>query len=188
MSVAHNSKDGKGSANADLLRFVQDRLPALSEAFAATPLMQLRITTDDGSITLVKAADAVAIENEAAEERHRTSRAPHEYVPDGEPGRAYDIVTAEVVGVFHSAPDLPAIGENVEPNRVLGYIDALKLRTPVKATFAGRLAGQAAEEGQPVDFGETLFVIDSGPREATSEETPPAESEDSLIIAEPPRL
>ena len=150
--------------------------------------MQLRVTTDDGSVTLVKAAETIVVASEAAEEPRRTLRAPHVYVPDGEPGRAYDTVTAEVVGVFHSAPDLPAVGENVEPDRVLGYIEALKLRTPVRAGFAGRLAGQAAEEGQPVDFGETLFVIDSGPREAAPEETPPADTQESLIIAEPPRL
>lgn len=186
--MTHNPKDGKGSANADLLHFVQDRLPALSEAFADTPLMQLRITTAAGSVTMVKAVDKIVIASEAADEPHRTTRAPHEYLPDGEPGRAYDTVTAEVVGVFHSALDLPAIGESVEPNRVLGYIEALKLRTPVKAGVAGRLAGQAAEEGQPVDFGETLFVIDSGPREVAPEETPPTETADGLVIAEPPRL
>jgi len=187
--VTHHPKDGKGSAQADLPHFVQNRLPSLSEAFAATPLMQLRITTDAGSVTLVKSAsDADMVAAEASAEPRRSARAQHEYIPDGEPGRAFDTVTAEVVGVFHPAPDLPAISENVQAERVLGYIEALKLRTPVKAGVAGRLAGQIAEDGQPVDFGETLFVIDSGPREVRPEESPPADNAESLIIAEPPRL
>lgn len=180
--MTQDSKGDNGSASADLLQFIQQRLLALSEAFANTPLMRLRVTTARGSVTLVKARtnEATARETDAGYERRRTPRAPHEYVPDGEPGRAYDTVFAEVVGVFHAAPDLPAPGEEVHSDRVLGYIDALKLRTPVKAGFEGRFVGQVAEEGQPVDFGETLFVVDSGPAELQVEETP--------VEIEPPRI
>lgn len=189
--MTHNAKDADGSANADLLKFVQQKLPALSEAFANLPLMQMRVSTPHASITLVKArpqananrntgaAQAAQPEPEHAGAR-RPLRALHEYVPDGEPGRAFDTVSAEVVGIFHVAPDLPALGEHVDADKVLGYIEALKLRTPVKAGIEGRLMGQVAEDGQPVDFGETLFVVDSGPAEPVPEEQP--------VDPEPPRI
>jgi acetyl-CoA carboxylase biotin carboxyl carrier protein len=181
-AVTHNSKDGKETAGADLLRFVQNELPTLSEAFAQSPLMQLRVSTPKGSVTLVKARarETAAPSAEALVEARRTPRFLHEYVPDGEPGRAFDTITAEVVGIFHAAPDLPAPGEQVDADRVLGYIDALKLRTPVKSGLEGRFVGQVAEDGQSVDFGETLFVVDSGPVEAVPEET--------LEEIEPPRI
>jgi hypothetical protein len=63
---------------------------------------------------------------------------------------------------------------------VLGDIEALKLRTPVRAGIAGRFVGQVVEDGQPVDFGETLFVIDAG----TVEEHAIQETEE----LEPPRI
>jgi biotin carboxyl carrier protein len=180
--VTRHSKDGDGSAHEDLIHFVQHRLSALSEAFAESPLMQLRLATPAASITLVKTGGNKAAGSEAfpAEVRHASPRVLHEYLPDGEPGRAFDTVNAEVVGIFHAAPDLPAPGENVEPERVLGYIEALKLRTPVRSGLAGRLGGQVAEDGQAVDFGETLFVVDSGASEPVVEEP--------LVEIEPPRI
>ena len=179
--MAHHPKDGPGSAPEDLLQFVTHRLSALSEAFAAGPLMQLRVTVPGASVTLVKARAAGRMpEAVEAPERRHVAWAPHAYLTDGEPGRAYDTVCSDVVGVFHSAHDLPSPGERVEPDRVLGDIEALKLRTPVRAGIAGRFVGQVAEDGQPVDFGETLFVIDSGPVEE-----PPAVVAEEI---EPPRI
>ena len=184
--MTHDSEDRNGPAQADLVRFVQRQLPALSEAFAQSPLMQLRISTPQASVHFVKArAQKATALHDVESEPRRAARASHEYLPNGEPGRAYETVSAEVVGVFHAAPDLPAPGEQIEADRVLGYIEALKLRTPVKAGLEGRLVGQVAEDGQPVDFGETLFVVDSGPLdeaiEAIIEEEAPAE-------LEPPRI
>ena len=180
--VTRHSKDGDGSSHGDLVHFVQHRLSALSEAFANTPLMQLRVATPAASITLVKAGGTRSVEpaTTSAESRHAQPRILHEYLPDGEPGRAFDTVNADVVGVFRAAPDLPAPGEHIEPEQVLGYIEALKLRTPVRSGFAGRLVGQVAEDDQAVDFGETLFVVDSGEMMPEPEE-PPAE-------IEPPRI
>ena len=179
--MTHHPKDGQGSAPEDLLHFVTHRLSALSEAFADGPLMQLRVTVPGASVILVKAR-AAGRPPEAVEEPHRyhLGRPPHAYLTDGEPGRTYDTVCSDVVGVFHSAPDLPAPGDMVEADRILGDIEALKLRTPVRAGIAGRFVGQVVEDGQPVDFGETLFVIDGGPVVEPQEE-PVAE-------LEPPRI
>jgi len=165
------------------LEFVHQQLPALSEAFAGSPLMQLCISTPHASVKLVKAGrrEVEAPAPAASVVTRRVSRPLHEYVPDGEPGRAFDTVSAEVVGIFRAAADLPAQGEFVDADRTLGYIEALKLRTPVKAGLEGRLVGQIAEDGQPVDFGETLFVIDGGPFDSAPAEEPPAD-------LEPPRI
>jgi biotin carboxyl carrier protein len=181
--VTHDSKDDAESAGAGFLEFVQQQLPALSEAFAKSPLMQLRISTPHASVNLVKSGphDVQVVVPSVSVDSRRVNRALHEYVPDGEPGRAFDTISAEVVGVFRAAPDLPAQGELVEADRVLGYIEALKVRTPVKAGLEGRLVGQIAEDGQPVDFGETLFVVDGGAPEI-------APVEETLDDIEPPRI
>lgn len=181
--MSSHSKDGGRSEGTDLTQFVQQQVSALSKAFADGPLMQLRMTTPGASVTMVKvhgAAKNAAPTEASADRRSNAPRMFHEHLADGEPGRAYDTVNADVVGVFHAAPDLPASGERVEPDQILGYIEALKLRTPVKSGLAGRLVGQIAEEGQAVDFGETLFVVDSGPVELVPEE--PVEE------LEPPRI
>jgi len=184
--VTHESNDGMDSASADLMEFVQNRLPEICDAFAQTPLMRLRVTTAEGSVTLEKAgSQASSLDPETAEPR-RSPRS-HDYLPDAEPGRAYTTVAADVVGIFHSAPDALELGAKVTPDRVLGYIEALKVRTPVKAGIEGRFVAQVAEDGQPVDFGETLFVIDTGPIEALPDE-PPASEPGPDEGAEPPRI
>lgn len=149
-------------ASADLLRFVEERLPELCEAFAQTPLMRISVTTSEGAVTLEKAGAAPARADAESSEPRKSQRS-HDYLPDAEPGRAYTTVAADVVGIFHSAPELPEPGAPIGPDQVLGFIEALKLRTPVRAGIAGRLVGQVAEDGQPVDFGETLFVVDGAP-------------------------
>ncbi|HET9342694.1 MAG TPA: biotin/lipoyl-containing protein [Candidatus Eremiobacteraceae bacterium] len=184
--MTHDSNDGMDSASADLLQFVEDRLPELCDAFAQTPLMQLRVTTPEGSVTLEKAGSrASSLDAETAEPRR--SPRTHDYLPDAEPGRAYTTVAADVVGIFHSAPDALELGAKVAPDQILGYIEALKVRTPVKAGVDGRLVAQVAEDGQPVDFGETLFVIDTGPIEALPDEPAGTESGPDDDI-EPPRI
>lgn len=180
-------KDAAGSEPTDLLHFVTHRVSELSGAFAASPLMQLRVSVAGSSITLVKSAltaEGAAQEPLTEPDRRHGSRSPHAILSEGEPGRQFDSVCSDVVGVFHSAPDLPAPGERIEPDRVLGDIEALKLRTPVRAGIAGRFVGQVVEDGQPVDFGEALFVIDSGPAPAAVEEPVPPPAEE----LEPPRI
>lgn len=184
--MTQQSNDGMDSASADLMQFVQDRLPQLCEAFAQTPLMRLRVTTAEGTVTLEKAVPrAASLDAETAE--HRRYPRSHDYLPDAEPGRAYSTVAADVVGIFHSAPDIPELGGGVTSSQVLGYIEALKVRTPVKSGVDGRLVAQVAEDGQPVDFGETLFVIDTGPIEAVLEEAAASEPGPDEPI-EPPRI
>ena len=184
--VTDESNDRMDSASADLMEFVQNELPGLCEAFAQTPLMQLRVTTAEGSVTLEKAgAKSLTSDAEAAEPR-RAFRS-HDYLPDAEPGRAFTTIAADVVGIFHSAPDIPELGGAVVADQVLGYIEALKVRTPVKAGVEGRLVAQVAEDGQPVDFGETLFVIDTGPLESVTAEAAAVEPEPELMT-EPPRI
>jgi biotin carboxyl carrier protein len=179
--VTHASKNSDGSATPDLLQFIHQTLSGLSKTFAEGPLMSLRVSTPDASVTLVKSAGGIrAISEDAVAERHRGAWPMHAYLPDGEPGRAYDTVNADVVGIFHAAPDAPAPGETIEADRVLGYIEALKVRTPVRSGISGRVVGQVAENGQAVDFGETLFVVDSG--------APQPAVEQAQEEIEPPRI
>ncbi|HYK52350.1 MAG TPA: biotin/lipoyl-containing protein [Candidatus Eremiobacteraceae bacterium] len=183
--MTNESNDRMDSASADLMEFVQNELPGLCEAFAETPLMRLRVTTAEGSVTLEKAGAKSSAPDVDAEPR-RAFRS-HDYLPDAEPGRAFTTIAADVVGIFHSAPDIPDLGGSIVTDQVLGYIEALKVRTPVKAGIEGRLVAQVAEDGQPVDFGETLFVIDTGPADSVTADLSAEEPEPELMT-EPPRI
>lgn len=158
----------------ELLSFVNERVAPLARIFAQLPLMQLRVRTSDGMVTLVKAAPSTADSAKPASPA-KASHAPK--VQEGEPGRAYDTINAEAVGVFRPAPEVPEFGERVAADRVLGFVEALKLRNPVRAGAPCFFVAQAVEDGQAVEFGEVLFVVERGDIPPQAEPTGEADSE-----------
>ncbi|HEV2908229.1 MAG TPA: acetyl-CoA carboxylase biotin carboxyl carrier protein subunit [Candidatus Eremiobacteraceae bacterium] len=176
--------DGNGTTAASLSRFVTERVAPLAKAFASTPLMELRVRTSEGSIRLVKAAETTAtIRTLPAKTAPRGARP--QLMPTTESGHPYDVISADVVGVFTSVPGAASPGEHVDEDTVLGHIEALKLKHPVRSGAPCVLIAQAAEDGQVVDFGEPLFVVDRA-------ETPkPAAQQEAALVPEalePPRL
>jgi acetyl-CoA carboxylase biotin carboxyl carrier protein len=143
----------------ELLTFVTERVAPLARTFAQLPVMQLRVRTAQGMITLVKAAPGGA---DGAKPSPAVKSAHAPKIQEGEPGRAYDTINAEAVGVFRPAADIPEFGERVAADRVLGFVEALKLRNPVRAGAPCYFVAQAVEDGQAVEFGEVLFVVERG--------------------------
>ncbi|HEY3398594.1 MAG TPA: biotin/lipoyl-containing protein [Armatimonadota bacterium] len=76
-------------------------------------------------------------------------------------------VTARLVGFFHrgNGPDsepLVALGDQVKAGQTIGTIESLRQITAVTAPGAGTVAEIVAEEHQPVQFGDLLFVLRPG--------------------------
>ena len=74
-------------------------------------------------------------------------------------------VTSPFVGTFYRtpAPDQPSfveVGSVVKKGQVLCIIEAMKLMNEIEADVAGRVAEILVENGQPVEFGQTLFRIE----------------------------
>ena len=76
----------------------------------------------------------------------------------------YEVV-APMVGTFYRAPgpDAPAfveVGSVIGPGQPLCIIEVMKLFTTINAEVAGRIVQIGAENGELVEFGRTLFVIE----------------------------
>jgi acetyl-CoA carboxylase biotin carboxyl carrier protein len=74
-------------------------------------------------------------------------------------------VTAPMVGTFYSAPAPGAkpfveIGSEVKPGDVLCIIEAMKMMNQIESDKAGRVVSVLAKNGDPVEFGQTLFIIE----------------------------
>jgi acetyl-CoA carboxylase biotin carboxyl carrier protein len=75
------------------------------------------------------------------------------------------VVTAPMVGTFYSAPSQGAkafveIGDEVKPGQVLCIIEAMKMMNQIEADRGGRVTSIMAKSGDPVEFGQPLFVIE----------------------------
>ena len=74
------------------------------------------------------------------------------------------IVKSPMVGTFYrsSSPDAKAfidVGSKVAVGETLCIIEAMKLLNEIECDFAGVIKKILVENGQPVEYGEPLFVI-----------------------------
>lgn len=178
--------------SSDLARFIRETLTPISQAFAASPLMQLRVKTPQGSVTLAKRAQAQVDAQLSAEgsqtTKHPQARlAPAARIYNGEVGRAYETITAGVVGVFRDVAEPPSSGDHLEAGRLLGHIEALRLRNEVRCPIDCTLIAQVVVDGQSVDFGETLFAVDTGSA-ALLQDAEMFEVAEAVEALEPPRV
>ena len=88
--------------------------------------------------------------------------APAPAKPAAPPDQA---VTAPMVGTFYSAPAPGAkpfveLGSEVKPGDVLCIIEAMKMMNQIESDKAGRVVSVLVKNGDPVEFGQPLFVIE----------------------------
>lgn len=79
---------------------------------------------------------------------------------------AHKTVLSPFVGIFYRSPRPKAElyvkeGQIVKKGQVLCIVEAMKLMNEIEAEFPGKLISTLVENGQPVEFGEPLFVIDT---------------------------
>jgi acetyl-CoA carboxylase biotin carboxyl carrier protein len=74
-------------------------------------------------------------------------------------------VTAPMVGTFYSAASPGAkpfvdIGSEVNVGDTLCIIEAMKMMNQIESDKSGRVTGVLAKNGEPVEFGQPLFIIE----------------------------
>jgi acetyl-CoA carboxylase biotin carboxyl carrier protein len=85
--------------------------------------------------------------------------------PPPPPQNPDQVVTAPMVGTYYSAPAPGAkafvdIGSEVKPGDVLCIIEAMKMMNQIESDKGGRIVSVLAKNGDPVEFGQPLFVIE----------------------------
>lgn len=74
-------------------------------------------------------------------------------------------VKSPMVGTFYTSasPDAPVfveVGQHVNKGDVLCIVEAMKMFNQIEADVSGKLVARYVENGEPVEYGETLFVIE----------------------------
>ena len=68
-------------------------------------------------------------------------------------------LTSPMVGTFYRAPFVK-VGDTVKKGQVVCIIEAMKLLNEVEADMDGTVKEVCVENGQPVEFGQSLFIIE----------------------------
>jgi acetyl-CoA carboxylase biotin carboxyl carrier protein len=81
-----------------------------------------------------------------------------------EPEENLQSVKSPIVGTFYEAPSPGAPpfvkpGDMVEVGQVLCIVEAMKLLNEIESDVAGEVLKKLASNGQPIEYGQELFVI-----------------------------
>ncbi|MBI3753036.1 MAG: acetyl-CoA carboxylase biotin carboxyl carrier protein [Deltaproteobacteria bacterium] len=71
-----------------------------------------------------------------------------------------------MVGTFYRAPapdtqPFVEVGSAVKKGQTVCIIEAMKLMNEIESEFAGNVISILIENGQPVEYGEPLFVVET---------------------------
>jgi acetyl-CoA carboxylase biotin carboxyl carrier protein len=74
-------------------------------------------------------------------------------------------VTSPMVGTYYASPSPGAkafveIGSEIKIGQILCIIEAMKMMNQIESDKAGRVTAMLAKNGEPVEFGQPLFIIE----------------------------
>ncbi len=74
-------------------------------------------------------------------------------------------IVSPMVGTFYGAPNpdtspFVAVGGTVETGDVVCIIEAMKMMNEIEAEIRGRVRRVLVENGQPVEYGQALFLLE----------------------------
>jgi len=148
------------------------KLKTLIDLVSESNISELEIAEADGKVRIVKTpsgvpAAAVASPAPVAHVLAAPAGAPIATAPvEAEPQEpAGNVVKSPMVGTFYrsASPGAPAfveIGSVVKIGEPICIIEAMKIMNEIEADAAGTIRQILCENGQAVEFGQPLFVIE----------------------------
>lgn len=143
------------------------KLKTLIDLVSESNVSELEITEAEGKVRIVKSAGVVQQFVAAAPVAAAPAAAPAAPVAELPPPAAVvgHQVKSPMVGTFYraSAPGAKPfieIGAQVKEGDVLCIIEAMKILNEIEADKTGTVTRVLAENGQAVEYGQPLFVIE----------------------------
>ncbi len=137
-----------------------DQIRELAKLLEETGLVEVEVTEGDRSIRVVRNGVATAAAHAAPAASAQTP-APDADTDEAHPGA----VTSPMVGTIYLAESPGAepfvkAGSQVSEGDTLCIVEAMKVMNPIPAPRAGTVKSVLVEDGQPVEFGETLLILE----------------------------
>lgn len=146
------------------------KLKTLIDLVSESNISELEITEADGKVRIVKSDGAVGVPHGMVSMPMMASQpvaAPSASAPvaAAAPVETGHIVKSPMVGTFYrsSGPNAKAfveIGQSVKEGEAICIIEAMKIMNEIDADKSGTISKILCENGQAVEFGQPLFVIE----------------------------
>jgi len=151
------------------------KLKTLIDLVAESDIAELEVTEGESKVRIVKSSaipqnQVVMVPPQGVQQYSAPAVAGAAPAPSAAPAPAAaaeptgHVVKSPMVGTFYrsSAPGAPAfveVGSTVKEGDTLCIIEAMKLLNEIDADISGTVTKVLVENGQPVEFGQPLFVI-----------------------------
>ena len=148
------------------------KLKTLIDLVAESDIAELEVTEGESKVRIVKSSampqnQMVMMQPQGMQQHYAPTHAP---APAPAPVAAVvaeptgHVVKSPMVGTFYrsSSPGSAAfvdVGSTIKEGETLCIIEAMKLLNEIDSDFSGVVTKILVENGQPVEFGQPLFVI-----------------------------
>ncbi|AGF49316.1 acetyl-CoA carboxylase biotin carboxyl carrier protein [Candidatus Kinetoplastidibacterium galati] len=137
-----------------------EKIKKLIDLVAESDITEFEITEGDGRVRIVKSSSSNNHTSPVTDLVGSTEKKVDNVVIDNS-----HIVRAPMVGTFYrsSSPGNPPfvdIGQVVKEGDQLCIIEAMKLLNEVEADKSGVIKAILVDNGEPVEYGQHLFIID----------------------------
>lgn len=146
------------------------KLKTLIDLVSESNVTELEITEAEGKVRIVKGGGVAVVQQYAAPAATFTSAVPAPSAavvaaPAPEPVAAGHAVKSPMVGTFYrsSSPGAKAyveVGDSVKAGETVCIIEAMKILNEIEADKSGTVTQILCENGQAVEYGQPLFVIE----------------------------
>lgn len=145
------------------------KLKTLIDLVGESDIAELEITEGDDKVRIVKASHAPSMGAPVTYAAAPAALAPapvtaEPVAPVAPAAPQGEVVKAPMVGTFYRAPSPGAspfveVGQTVKEGQPLCIIEAMKLLNEIEADKSGVIKEILVDNGEPVEFGQPLFLI-----------------------------
>ncbi|MBT9608628.1 MAG: acetyl-CoA carboxylase biotin carboxyl carrier protein [Pseudomonadota bacterium] len=145
------------------------KLKTLIDLVSESNVSELEITEADGKVRIVKAGAAPIVMQTVAAPAVAAPAAPAAAAPAAEapaaPVETGHVVKSPMVGTFYraSSPGAKAfadVGDVVKAGQAVCIIEAMKIMNEIESDVDGTITKILVENGQPVEYGQPLFIVE----------------------------
>ncbi len=143
------------------------KLKKLIDLVQESGIAELEITEGEEKVKIVKGGAVSVVPGPAplpAPAAPEARTAPPTPAVEPEAGQEGHVIKAPMVGTFYRSPSPDAkpfveVGQAVKEGDVVCIIEAMKLMNEIDADAAGVIKAILVENGQPVEYGQPLFIL-----------------------------
>jgi acetyl-CoA carboxylase biotin carboxyl carrier protein len=142
----------------------EDLIRKLAKLLEETGLSEIEIEHDDARIRVGRGGGRGVVASAAPVAAAAAAPAPAPAAPS-DPAKHPGAVTSPMVGTAYLAPapgsrPFVEVGTHVKTGDTLLIVEAMKTMNQIPATRSGKVVQILVEDGQPVEFGEALVIVE----------------------------